>query len=274
MELIKLKEEIKKVLSRKENKEGLHANKIAEIISNENINLFPDEDFTDIEKFQKRVNSVLYADVNRTDNAYQKVKNKNGSFKKGNYKLKPIRGNDSIPPPKPPNPPKESKKTDPRPDIIPIEPNSLFIGKAGECAVMSELLFRGYNANSMMVDDGIDVVASKNNLYYFIQVKTTVLNEKGRIYASIKKDRFVALINAQIRYIVVARCVISGLETNLYFVFNDQNIDEFIFDKVVNLNDSTISVKIKIDQNNGNKPFLYHDGKEKDITFFMNKFNL
>lgn len=49
----------------------------------------------------------------------------------------------------------------------PIDTN--YIGKAGECAVLSELMFRGYNANVMLIDEGIDIIAEKNNVYYYIQ---------------------------------------------------------------------------------------------------------
>lgn len=273
---MEIKEEIRKVLSEKENKRvGLHISEIADKIIAAKNNLFSGNELPDKVQLQTRINGILLSDVNKKSGSeFSKVKNpKTNKFRKGFYKVRSMQGENSIPPPTPPDKP-EPLPPKPNPDKPTIEPNTLFTGKAGECAVMSELLFRGYNANLMMVDDGVDIVASKNNLYYFIQVKTTLLNEKGRIYVSIKKDRFDAFINAQIRYIVVARCKISGIETNLYFVFNNQNIDEFIFDKVVNLNDSTISIKIRIDQNNGNKPFLYHDTKEKDITFFMNKFNL
>lgn len=39
--------------------------------------------------------------------------------------------------------------------------NTSYRGKGGEFAVMAELLYKGYNANPMTVDEGIDVVASK-----------------------------------------------------------------------------------------------------------------
>lgn len=60
-------------------------------------------------------------------------------------------------------------------------PNTPYIGAAGEMAVISELLFRGYNANRMIVDEGVDVVAVKDDLYYYVQVKTTSINEQGRM---------------------------------------------------------------------------------------------
>ena len=40
---------------------------------------------------------------------------------------------------------------------------SQYIGTAGEHLVVSELLFRGYNASTMSVDEGLDIVATKDN---------------------------------------------------------------------------------------------------------------
>ncbi len=45
-------------------------------------------------------------------------------------------------------------------------PDSNYLGKGGECLVMGELLFRGFNVNSMMVDEGIDLVACKDNVFF------------------------------------------------------------------------------------------------------------
>lgn len=46
-----------------------------------------------------------------------------------------------------------------------------FNGKAAEYLVISELLFRGYNAQSLPVDEGLDVFAVKGKSLYLIQVK-------------------------------------------------------------------------------------------------------
>ena len=53
-----------------------------------------------------------------------------------------------------------------------------YIGKAGEHAVISELLFRGYNAALMSVDVGVDVLATKNNETFHIQVKTRNISKR------------------------------------------------------------------------------------------------
>jgi len=53
-----------------------------------------------------------------------------------------------------------------------------YTGKAGEHSVLSELLFRGYNAALMSVDVGVDIVATKNNELFNIQVKTRNISKR------------------------------------------------------------------------------------------------
>lgn len=55
--------------------------------------------------------------------------------------------------------------------------NTLYTGKAGEHLVVSELLFRGFNASIMSVDEGLDIVATKGEHLYNIQVKTANKND-------------------------------------------------------------------------------------------------
>jgi Holliday junction resolvase-like predicted endonuclease len=264
------KELIRQKLSHKSVKSGgLHVSAIAKHIINDSTNLFTEAE--DFEAVKTRVNTILLADVSKkSGNEYSKVKNsKTGKFKRGYYKLA-----GSVKETKLPVTPIDSMKSPEQPAPISEEPINLFTGKAGECAVLSELLFRGYNANLMMVDDGVDIVASKNNIYYFLQVKTSQLKENGKVIVNIKRERFQTFVNAQIRYVIVARCKISDIETNLYFVFNNQNVEQFAFDKFIHMNEANISIKIRLDKENNNRPILYHEGREKDITFFRNRFEL
>ena len=53
-----------------------------------------------------------------------------------------------------------------------------YIGKAGEHAVLSELLFRGYNAALMSVDTGIDILATRENETFNIQVTTRNISKR------------------------------------------------------------------------------------------------
>ena len=99
---------------------------------------------------------------------YERVRNGKGGYKKGVYRLRK------------PKQPKPNKVT---PVIIPVENpddvKSLYMVTAGEMAVCSELLFRECNVSRMSVDDGVDVVAMKNNKTYYIQVKTVQVKSEG-----------------------------------------------------------------------------------------------
>lgn len=48
---------------------------------------------------------------------------------------------------------------------------AVYYGNAAEQLVVAELLFRGYNAQRLSVDEGLDVFALKNKTMYLIQVK-------------------------------------------------------------------------------------------------------
>lgn len=268
-----LRARIENILSRKEAKSGLHVDDISKTIVDEK-GLFPEDlanqSFDDI---KKRVMSKLASDVKKKSGAkFAHVKNpKTGKDKKGWYRIKQT--TTSIIP--------QNTKSIPviNPDIVidaPLKPkkDNLFVGKAGECAVMSELLFRGYNVNQMMVDDGVDIVASMKNIFYYIQVKTTHTDTNNKIYSAIKTDRFDSQIGNQIRYIIVARCNIAGMDTNLYFTSNNHDIQKFLFQGYMNGSDSCINIKIRIDRDRESRPMLYHDNKETDITFHMNRFEL
>lgn len=62
-----------------------------------------------------------------------------------------------------------------------------FTGKAGEHYVTSELLFRGYNASIMSVDVGMDIIATKDNKLFSLQVKTSNLHSTNSFIFDMRK---------------------------------------------------------------------------------------
>lgn len=154
--------------------------------------------------------------------------------------------------------------------------DSNYMGKGGECVVMGELLFRGYNVNNMMVDEGIDLVASKNNVFYYIQVKTKNVEQQNRFYFQIKQDRFDTFVGTQIRYILVARCSFNEEERNIFFTFTNNDIQRFMYKGLIpepSEGSKNLSIKIEYDQRTG-KAFMYDNKVREDISFNMNNFNL
>lgn len=162
----------------------LHVNEIAEGAVNANENLGMTADV-----FAKKLASALarHLKLKTQTPIFAKVQNKNGSYKRGIYRLKQERS---------------------RPAAANVEPPSVsgaFIGRAGEYAVMSELLFWGYNVSLMSVDSGVDIVACKDNQYFNMQVKTASAQDGGRFLFTIKKSSFDANDKASTFYVFVMR---------------------------------------------------------------------
>lgn len=159
-----------------------------------------------------------------------------------------------------------------QPDLTPIVDTN-YIGKAGECSVMAELLFHGYNVNNMMVDEGIDLVASKNNVFYYIQVKTRIVDEANRFHFSIKNENYDRYFGTQMRYILVARAKVGCEIKNIFFVFNNNDISKLKFDGMLGDSDSNININIEYDPRT-NKAFVYKERNKSDVSYHMNRFEL
>ncbi|MEI6554232.1 MAG: hypothetical protein WCL70_01435 [Paludibacter sp.] len=263
--IVDYKEMVETVLTEKVASQGLHLKDIANRIMESHSGGLFDESPLVYDDVYKNISALLSREVRKTVTVFSKVKNsKTKKDKKGFYKIK--KANSSpLPSRIKPIEIEEPKATKP-------QSKNLFTGKAGECAVMSELLFRAYNVNSMLVDDGIDIVASKNNVFYYIQVKTTLFEADSKIHTSIKQVRFNDFLGTQIKYIVVARCSVNNVDTNMYFVFSNSDIEKFIYNRTMKIGDSGILIKIEIDPTT-KRPMLY-DEKREDISFYLNNFKL
>lgn len=165
---------------------------------------------------------------------------------------------------------KRKKKT-----LTTIQPSpvgSAYIGAAGECAVLSELMFHGYNANRMMIDDGIDIIASKSNLFFYIQVKTATMDPSGRLMAKISSERFGYHVDSQLWYVIVTRIKGRKGSENLFFVFSSKDIRRMIQQGSMKEGQQDIIIKIRYNELSG-IPYAYDDNQE-DISYYMNNFQM
>ena len=162
------------------------------------------------------------------------------------------------------------RRRKPAPEGLPLQITE-YTGRGGECAVMSELLFHNYNVNRMMIDDGVDLVAVKDNIYYYIQVKTVAMKD-GKINAQINIENFDKFIGNQMRYIIVARCKDGDNAKNIFFTFTQQEISKGIYDRCVKRGERTVSIKIRF-HDNTREPILY-DERETSAKWNMNRFEL
>ena len=151
--------------------------------------------------------------------------------------------------------------------------DSNYVGKAGECSVMAELLFNGYNVNNMMVDEGIDLVASKDNVFYYIQVKTRLVAEANRFHFSIRQGNYDRYVGTQMRYVLVARAMIANEIRNIFFVFANGDINRFRHEGILGDSDTNININIEYDTRTG-KAYAYSGRNRTDVSYYMNKFDL
>lgn len=131
------------------------------------------------------------------------------------------------------------------------------IGTGGEHVVLAELLFRGYEANIMSVDDGIDIVASKDNKIYFIQVKTTYL-ENERLSISIPVSSFERVRPHDVRYFIVVR---EGYGKSRILMFHQHDIITNAANGYIDKSDSNYNIKIEF--RNDGIPVLYNNHGDK-----------
>lgn len=243
---MKLIEQIVEVFA--QNPGTLHVDDIAKAI----IAKYPNTQATP-EALAQKVSAVLAADVKKrkTDSLFSKPKNKTGGFRRGLYRLK------------------IGRKSVPKTFKVPEQPrvSSQFTGKAGEYAVMSELLFFGFNVSAMTVDDGIDIVASKAEFYFHIQVKTSNVTAQSKFQFKITKRAFGSKDTASTFYVLVMRVTEDSRNTCEYLVLPSSEIRRLVDKSVVRDGES---MSISIDRERGSRFLL--NGVE-DVSWALNRFD-
>lgn len=190
---------------------------------------------TDLEIVAKKVAQSLSNHIKTHDkkptSLFRRIKNDNGGFKAGLYTLI------------------KKKPVHPKPEPDPTNPvQTGFTGKAGEYGVFSELLYWGYNPAMMVVDHGVDIIASKNDQYFHIQVKTANPNATNGFNFKIKQDIFQAHDNSKTFYVFVVRRIVSGRQLSDYVIL-PSNIIRHLIDSKTITSAKDISFSITIEDN-------------------------
>jgi hypothetical protein len=236
-------EQIIEVMS--DHRGSAHVDDIAKML----IERFPNLPVTG-EQLPGKISGVLASNVKKKGGKAQfaKVKNKTGGLKRGIYRLKKM------------------PVVTPVPTVAPTV-SSQYTGKAGENAVISELLFYGFNASAMAVDDGIDIVASKNNNYFHIQVKTANSTEKAGFGFTIKKSSFTAKDSFQTFYVFVIREKDEHRYYNDYLILPSSQVRQLIEVGVIK-DGPTFSVRVQRDSRG-----RYILNAKQDVTISVNTFS-
>ncbi|SFU12780.1 hypothetical protein SAMN05444141_109159 [Pseudovibrio denitrificans] len=225
---------------------GMHVKEIASEI----LKKYPNMPFGH-DELATRLSTRLSSHIQKkkgSDCRFSKVSNGKGGERRGVYRLK------------------KTRKAPVLSTQISTDVGRNFVGKGGEHAVLSELLFRGYNAAIMTVDQGIDVVASKDGHYFHIQVKTA-RQSNGGFQFSVNLNSFNSNDKSHTFYIFLCRQVVKGVLTNVFIVFPSSMIINYLESGVVTGRE-TLSFNIRCGDNS-----YVLNGKEK-IDHFINKFEL
>lgn len=243
---MKLKDIVIEVLS--DGGKPMHVNDIAAAAVAKYPNL-PDPP----DQLAAKIGAMLSAEVKKpkSRSLFSKPKNKAGGFRKGIYRLRI--GRRAVP---------KNFKVPEQPKV-----SSQFTGKAGEYAVMSELLFFGFNVSAMTVDDGIDVVASKGESYFHIQVKTSNATASSKFQFKITKRAFGSKDASATFYVLVLRISEDSRNTCEYLVLPSSEIRRLV-DKGVLKDGDTMT--LSVDRERGNRFLL---NSIEDVTWALNRFD-
>ena len=131
-----------------------------------------------------------------------------------------------------------------------VNQNTQFTGKWWEYLVCSKLLFNGYYACLMSVDDGIDIVAIKDKKQFLIQVKTSNTNKNWKFNYSINKKSFNKYLEENPYYVFV----VHAEDDKCFIVSSKKLVEYFGQKKQTDKNYYNISIVNKSDK--------YYIGKE------------
>jgi hypothetical protein len=236
-------EQLKELMA--DHKGAAHVNDIALML----VERFPNTPIS-LDVLPNKISGVLAADCKKKGNnaSFAKIKNKTGGFKRGYYRLK------------------KKPVVKPKPTVSP-HVSTQYTGKAGESAVISELMFYGYNASAMMVDDGIDVIAGKNNKFFYIQVKTSNPSDSGNFGFTIKKSSFTAKDSFQTFYIFVIRDKDDCRYFNDYLILPSSQVRQLV---EVGIIKEAASLSIRIHKDKRGRYIL---NAKQDVTISVNTFS-
>lgn len=227
---------------------AMHVDEIAKAI----VAKYPNTE-VGVEALANKVSAVLSGNIKtkKSDSLFTKPKNKTGGHKRGIYRLK------------------AGRRSTPRTFKVPEQPkvSSQFTGKAGEFSVMSELLFFGFNASAMTVDDGIDIVANKEDSYFHIQVKTSNVSATGKYQFKITKRAFSSKDASSTFYVLVMRVIENSRNTCEHLIIPSNEIRRLV-DKAVIRDGPNMS--IAIDRERGGRFLL--NGIE-DVSWSLNRYD-
>ena len=143
-----------------------------------------------------------------------------------------------------------------------------YIGKAGEHSVLSELLFRGYNAALMAVDIGVDILATKGSETFHIQVKTRNISKRhDAFHFNLRIVSFERHNAGKTFYIFVLR---ENSEL-AYLILPLHEVEKAIEQEFVHVVGKGKLYRITITRREGK---IYLGRRDNDVSYYLNRWDI
>ncbi len=146
--------------------------------------------------------------------------------------------------------------------------DSGFTGKAGEHYVTSELLFRGYNASIMSVDVGMDIIATKNNRLFSLQVKTSNLNSSNSFIFDMRKVALERNYAGNVFYIFV---MIHADGSKSSLILPSNKIEELVHSNAIKNIETHGRWRVTLKIRNGT---IYIGTLENEINYYWDNWDI
>lgn len=142
-----------------------------------------------------------------------------------------------------------------------------YTGKGGEHLVCSELLFRGFNASIMSVDVGMDIIATKDNKLFSVQVKTSNLNRFSTYVFDVRKVSFERHDSGNIFYVFV----LHGERDNNFLILPYHEMEKKVHEKAILEVGHGKRYRVNIKFREGN---IYLGNKEHEMNYYLNNWGI
>lgn len=142
-----------------------------------------------------------------------------------------------------------------------------YTGKAGEHLVCSELLFRGFNASIMSVDVGMDIIATKDDRLFSVQVKTANINKFDIYVFDVRKVSFERHNSGNIYYIFV----LHGEEKDNFLILPFQEMEKKVYEKALLEVGHGKRYRVNIKFREGK---IYLGNLNHEMSYFLNNWEL
>lgn len=120
--------------------------------------------------------------------------------------------------------------------------HSNYIGKAGEMYIVSELLYRDFNANLALIDTGVDVIATKNDNTFYFQVKNVSFRNTNNRTIPITKSSFINNQKGNMYYMFV----LQEEDKKRVLIVPYQNIHQYIQQEIIQFDEQKRQFNITI----------------------------